>query len=108
MSETFPSVARATVTGLASATVQIDNARVRVTEWRFAPGQATGQHRHELDYVVVPLTTGRLEARGLDGVSVTDLVAGRPYFRPAGVEHDVGNPNAFDFAFIEIEIKAGG
>jgi mannose-6-phosphate isomerase-like protein (cupin superfamily) len=35
------------------------------------------------------------------------LVAGEPYFRPAGVEHDVRNPNAFEFAFIEIELKRG-
>ena len=30
-------------------TVQVDNDRVRVTEWRFAPGAATGWHRHEFD-----------------------------------------------------------
>src|SRR5262249_42182284 len=43
----------------AVASVKIDNERVRVTEWRFAPGTSTGPHRHELAYVVVPLTTGR-------------------------------------------------
>ena len=95
------------VTGRARATVQVDNERVRVTEWRFAPGEATGHHRHELDYVVVPLSTGRLELRGPQGVTVAELVTGRPYFRAAGVEHDVANPNAFEFAFVEIEIKAG-
>src|SRR5690606_7307755 len=31
-------------------TVQIDNDRVRVTEWRFAPGAETGFHVHEMDY----------------------------------------------------------
>ncbi len=31
----------------ATAKVFIDNERVRVTEWRFAPGAATGWHRHE-------------------------------------------------------------
>jgi quercetin dioxygenase-like cupin family protein len=46
--------------GKAVATVMIDNERVRVTEWRIGPGDATGWHRHEHDYVVVPLTTGRL------------------------------------------------
>ena len=40
-------------------TVQIDDATVRVTEWRFAPGATTGWHRHEYPYVVVPMTTGR-------------------------------------------------
>lgn len=85
--------------------VRIDNERVRVTEWRFAPGASTGQHRHELPYVVVPLTTGRLAATGPAGDTVSDLVAGQPYFRPAGVEHDVRNANTFEFAFIEIELK---
>jgi len=92
----------------ARATVQTDNARVRVTEWRFGPGEATGHHRHELDYVVVPITPGKLELRGAAGVSMAELQTGRSYFRTAGVEHDVRNPNPFEFVFIEIEIKAGG
>jgi mannose-6-phosphate isomerase-like protein (cupin superfamily) len=33
------------------------------------------------------------------------LTAGDPYYRPAGAEHDVVNPNATPFAFIEIELK---
>ena len=44
----------------AKPTVQIDNAKVRVTEWRFAPGAETGFHTHGMDYVVVPLGDGRL------------------------------------------------
>jgi quercetin dioxygenase-like cupin family protein len=86
-------------------TVQVDNARVRVTEWRFAPGAATGRHRHEMDYVVVPLTTGALEISGPAGESRAALVTGQPYFRQAGVEHDVRNVNPFEFVFIEIELK---
>ena len=90
----------------AVASVRIDNERVRVTEWRFAPGASTGPHRHALAYVVVPLTTGRLAATGPAGDSLNELVAGQPYFRPSGVEHDVRNANAYEFAFIEIELKA--
>jgi quercetin dioxygenase-like cupin family protein len=86
-------------------TTTIDNERVRVTEWRFAPGAATGFHRHEYDYVVVPMTTGRLGLTGPAGESVAELTTGVPYFRSAGVEHDVRNVNAFEFAFIEIELK---
>jgi beta-alanine degradation protein BauB len=89
----------------ARATVQIDDARVRVTEWRFRPGEATGPHRHGLDYVVVPLTTGALEIHGADGVAVSELVTGRAYARAAGVEHDVRNVNPFEFVFVEIELK---
>jgi quercetin dioxygenase-like cupin family protein len=89
----------------AVATVRIDNERVRVTEWRFAPGTSTGWHRHELAYVVVPLTTGRLTATGQAGHTVNELVTGQPYFGPAGVEHDVHNANPFEVAFIEVELK---
>jgi beta-alanine degradation protein BauB len=86
-------------------TVQIDDDTVRVTEWRFAPGAATGFHRHEFDYVVVPLTTGRLAVESKDGSVMAELTAGRSYTRPAGVEHDVRNANAFEFVFVEVEIK---
>ncbi len=40
-------------------TVQIDNERVRVTEWRFARARHR-YHVHDHDYVVVPRTTGTL------------------------------------------------
>ena len=86
-------------------TVKVDNARVRVTEWRFAPGARTGHHRHEYAYVVVPLTTGSLTAIGATGETTNALRVGEPYYRDAGVEHDVRNANAFEFAFIEIELK---
>ena len=86
-------------------TVQVDNDRVRVTEWRFVPGAATGWHRHDLDYVVIPLTTGRLGLRAADGETAAELVAGRAYYRRRGVEHDVINANAHEFVFVEVEIR---
>lgn len=90
---------------LARATVQIDDERVRVTEWRFPPGSATGFHRHEMDYVVVPMTTGTLRLETAEGEIAADLTAGQPYTRKAGAEHDVINVNAYDFVFVEVEIK---
>jgi len=36
-------------------TVQIDEAAVRVTEWRLAPNAVIDWHRHEYPYVVVPI-----------------------------------------------------
>jgi quercetin dioxygenase-like cupin family protein len=92
----------------AQPTVQIENDTVRVTEWRFSPGAATGYHRHEHDYVVVPMTTGRLLLDEPEGKRYAELHAGVPYTRPAGVEHDVINANDFPFVFIEIEIKRKG
>jgi quercetin dioxygenase-like cupin family protein len=89
----------------AQPTVQVDNERVRVTEWRFPPGGATGWHRHEHDYVVVPMGTGRLSIDDGRTRNLAELVAGRSYYRPRGVEHDVVSANATEFVFVEIELK---
>ena len=89
----------------AKATVQVDNDRVIVTEWRFAVGAETGWHRHGHDYVVVPLTTGRLVIDDGTAERGADLVAGRSYYRPLGVEHNVMNGSDHEFAFVEIEFK---
>ncbi len=90
----------------ATPTVQIDNEQVRVTEWRFAPGEATGWHRHGYDYVVVPMTTGRLLLSEPGGaMRHSALQAGSSYYRDRGVEHDVINDNDFEFVFVEIELK---
>jgi quercetin dioxygenase-like cupin family protein len=87
-------------------TILIDNDRIRVTEWRFPPGAATGWHKHEMDYMVTPMTTGVLSIEASDGsVTEVNLVAGQPYFRETGVEHDVINVNAHEFIFIETELK---
>ena len=85
-------------------TVQLEDERVRVTEWRFAPGAATGYHTHQYDYVVVPMTTGTLRLFEPDGERDAELVTGRPYNRPRGVEHDVINANDYEFVFIEVEL----
>ena len=87
------------------ATLLIDEAHVRVTEFRFAPGAETGWHLHGHDYVVVPLLDGKLLLEEPGGTSrVADLRAHGPYARRAGVEHNVVNANAFEFAFLEVEI----
>jgi quercetin dioxygenase-like cupin family protein len=89
----------------ASAISHVDNDEVRITEWRIAPGAATGAHRHDYDYVVVPLTAGLLKAIGAAGETLAELVPGKAYFRKAGVEHDVVNAGAEPFAFVEVELK---
>jgi beta-alanine degradation protein BauB len=89
--------------------VQVDTVQLRVTEWRFAPGAATGYHRHAYDYVVVPVVDGELELIGPDGVrSRAQLVQGKSYFRNAGVEHDVVNVGSGTMSFVEIELKGTG
>jgi quercetin dioxygenase-like cupin family protein len=90
----------------AQATILMDDPRSVATEWRFAPGAETGWHRHGMDYVVVPMTSGQLMLEEPGGASrVVDLTVGRPYARNEGVEHNVVNANTHEFVFIEIEIK---
>nr|WP_294864441.1 cupin domain-containing protein [uncultured Pseudogulbenkiania sp.] len=86
-------------------TVQIDNDKVVVTEWRFAPGAETGYHRHGMEYVVVPVTNGELLLETPDGERRAALVPGQSYTRLIGTEHNVINPCAHEVAFIEIELK---
>jgi beta-alanine degradation protein BauB len=88
-------------------TVQIDNERVRVSHWSFSPDAATGWHRHEFDYVIVPLMDGALRMDEGGDVTAVELAAGQSYFRSAGVEHDVVNSSGREFAFVEIELKTG-
>ncbi len=89
----------------AIATIQVDDAHVRVTEWRFAPGAETGWHRHAHDYVVVPITDGLLRLETLQGDLEAQLRLGQSYARQVGVEHNVVNVGPHELAFIEVELK---
>jgi quercetin dioxygenase-like cupin family protein len=91
----------------ANPTVQTDTPEVRVTEWRLPPGTATGHHRHEYDYVVVPMTDGVLTIMAAAGRSEAPIRRGQSYFRKAGVEHDVRNETQGEIVFVEVELKGG-
>ena len=96
-------------TGTARGELLIENDRVKVWRWSFARrGDNTGWHRHEHDYVVVPLFDGVLDIETPDGPVEAQLRNGEPYFRKLGVEHDVKNGNDFPCAFIEIEVLGAG
>jgi beta-alanine degradation protein BauB len=83
---------------------QIENKRARVTRHKMAPGASTGFHRHEYDYVIVPVTDGRMRVVEGGRETLNELKAGVSYFRPAGVEHDVINGGDHELIFVEIEI----
>ncbi|WP_137180288.1 cupin domain-containing protein [Roseomonas sp. AR75] len=91
----------------AIATVQVDDDKVRVTRWDFAPGAETGWHRHGMAYVVVPVTDGTLHLELPGGATQSAaLKAGVSYARPFGVEHNVVNGGSAPLSFVEIEMKA--
>jgi len=91
---------------IARSTRTSDDDRVRVTTLAFEDGDETGEHRHEYDYLVVPVTGGTFTVIERDG-STRDLVqeAGAPYLGKAGTEHNVINASGRAATFVEIELK---
>ena len=90
----------------AKANIQIDNERIRVTEYSFNKNEETGFHVHQWDYVVVPQTNGIILLVDQHNVETSaKLVKGQPYYKEAGVSHNVINNGEEKLVFIEIEIK---
>ena len=89
-----------------ASSVLMDDDRVRVTRYDFAPGDETGWHVHDMEYVIVTLTDCRLRL-DLPGGQTTDstIPAGSAYSQPRGTEHNVANGGAAPMSFIEVELK---
>ena len=91
---------------VAKSNALINNQRSSVTEWTFEIGDATGKHKHEYDYIVVPMMDRELKIINDDGsIEVSKLFKGCSYFRNKGINHNVLNNNEYRFSFVEIEIK---
>ncbi len=90
----------------AKATQMIDDARVRVTRFDFAPGAETGWHRHAMDYVITAVTDCHMRLELPDGtVNEVTVPAGTSYRRDQGVEHNVINAGDQPMSFVEVELK---
>ncbi len=87
------------------STVQLENEHFRVTQWTIEPGGAIPMHRHEYEYVVIPLVTASMRVDNADGSSFdAELVTGVSYSRPAGSEHAISNLSSPDaIVFVEVE-----
>jgi quercetin dioxygenase-like cupin family protein len=89
-----------------NATVLVDDDRVRVTRFDFAPGAETGWHRHGHDYVITAVTDCHMLLEEPDGGLRKVLVpAGTAYPRVEGVEHNVVNDGDAPMSFVEVELK---
>lgn len=85
--------------------VQLENEHFRVTEWTIMPGGTIPMHRHEYEYVVIPLVTASMRVDNADGSSFdAALETGVSYSRPAGSEHTISNTaSAEPIVFVEVE-----
>ena len=86
-------------------TVLVDDERVRVTRFDFAPGAETGWHVHGHDYVITPVTACAMLLEEPGGERTATMEAGAAYRRDAGVEHNVVNAGAEPMSFVEVELK---
>lgn len=89
-----------------TATILVDDDRVRVTRFDFAPGAETGWHRHGHDYVITAITECPmlLEEPG-GGIRRVIVPAGSAYRRSEGVWHNVVNDGDQTMRFVEVELK---
>jgi quercetin dioxygenase-like cupin family protein len=89
-----------------TATTLVDDARVRVTRFDFAPGAETGWHVHGHDYVITALSDCHMLLEEPGGaVRRVTVPAGAAYRRDRGVEHNVVNDGDRAMSFVEVELK---
>lgn len=90
----------------AVATLLMEDARVKVWRYDFAPGAETGWHVHGHEYVVTTLTDCNFLLELPDGTaSESHVPAGSAYSRPKGTEHNVINAGDTAMSFVEVELK---
>jgi len=88
-----------------STTVLVADEKVRITRFDFDPGQETGWHVHEHNYVITAITDCFMVIQHPDGTQTrSEVYAGSAYSRNAGVRHNVINGSERRMSFIEIEI----
>ena len=93
----------------ARSDISADDDRVRITTWTFQDGEDTGHHRHEYDYIVVPISGGTFTVDEVDGTTrELSQQAAMAYLGRAGAEHNVINCSGRTAVFVEVELKDQG
>jgi len=86
-----------------------ENERVRVWDLRLNPGEGTGLHRHESDYLYVVIGDGLLQRVDPDGTRVTpkQMQDGDVVFRAVGDDcvHEAVNAGETPWRNIVVELK---
>ena len=87
--------------------VIFENEQVRVWELAVEPGKSKGLHRHDLPYVIVPVTEGKIEIEAIDGkVYRPQEKVGEAIWRDAGEIHDLRNLGTATYRNVLVEIKS--
>jgi len=84
-----------------------EDERSRIIRYCLKPGEQTGWHRHELDYVVIYESEGTLTSHFADGSTKEFAYApGKSASIKAPVEHNAVNTGTTDIMGYEIEYKS--
>lgn len=93
---------------LAHNEVILDNETTRITFHRIKPGEQSGWHRHECDYVGYHFATSDLSVEygtGGSGKMISEEGKASFYEVGGGFEHNVTNVGGTDMVALEIEYK---
>ncbi len=86
--------------------ILFENDVVRVWGLSLDPGGRQAWHRHDLPYLIVPLTDGTNEMRFADGRSRDTVeTAGQVMWRESGIPHELHNRGASQYRNVLIEFK---
>ena len=95
-----------TVLGPIGSAVLFENDFVRVWSVELNPGERQPWHRHDLPYLIVPLTEGRNVMIFADGRRrETVEVAGGVLWREPGIPHELENISDWTYRNVLIELK---
>ncbi len=108
-SDSAPPVSDTPALGPIADIVIFENEFVRVWSLALAPGRVQSWHRHDLPYLVIPLTDGKNEMRWIDGrVIHTDEKPGQALWRLPGGVHELENTSAWEYRNLLVEVKNTG
>lgn len=89
--------------------VIFENDAVRVWTFSVGPGGLKPMHRHELDYVIVPLSGGKVEITTIEGrARIGEDKVGEIIWQDAGETHQLRNLSDFPYRNILVELKGRG
>ena len=91
---------------IAAHNVLLENDELIVTHWVFKPGEQTGWHLHEMDYMPIQLSQGKLMFEFPDGTTKEiDYVPRTTSIIKAPLEHNAINTSDEEVIALEIEFK---
>ena len=86
--------------------VLFEDQKTKITSWRFDPGDETGWHHHNYDYVTIQKSRGRLKLEREDGeVKFITYHEDKTDSYKAPIKHNATNVSNEEVRVIEIEYK---